>query len=148
MEKGIIETVDNFLDSLGTTGRVAVELADPTGVTGWKDLSNATEALKEKKSIGNICNFALALAGALPVIGGGHNAQTDYISQLQFQQGITANIGETIKDVFKSGAPYGADFILPASAIRVSRYKQGNKLKLIKKNNANKRRIRISSSIR
>lgn len=48
MEKGIIETVDNFLDSLGTTGRVAVELADPTGVTGWKDLSNATEALKEK----------------------------------------------------------------------------------------------------
>ena len=113
MEKGIIETVDNFLDSLGTTGRVTVELA-----------------------------------GDLPVIGGGHNAQTDYISQLQFQQGITANIGETIKDVFKSGAPYGADFILPASAIRVSRYKQGNKLKLIKKNNANKRRIRISSSIR
>ena len=50
MEKGIIETVDNFLDSLGTTGRVAVELA-----------------------------------GALPVIGGSHNAQTDYISQLQFQ---------------------------------------------------------------
>lgn len=49
MEKGIIETVDNFLDSLGTTGRVAVELA-----------------------------------GTLPVIGGGHNAQTDYISQLQF----------------------------------------------------------------
>ena len=49
MEKGIIETVDNFLDSLGTTGRVTVELADPTGVTGWKDLSNATEALKEKK---------------------------------------------------------------------------------------------------
>ena len=48
MEKGIIKTVDNFLDSLGTTGRVAVELADPTGVTGWKDLSNATEALKEK----------------------------------------------------------------------------------------------------
>lgn len=48
MEKGIIETVDNFLDSLGTTGRVDVELADPTGVTGWKDLSNATEALKEK----------------------------------------------------------------------------------------------------
>lgn len=48
MKKGIIETVDNFLDSLGTTGRVAVELADPTGVTGWKDLSNATEALKEK----------------------------------------------------------------------------------------------------
>ena len=48
MEKGIIETVDNFLDSLGTTGRVAVELADPTGVTRWKDLSNATEALKEK----------------------------------------------------------------------------------------------------
>lgn len=48
MEKGIIETVDNFLNSLGTTGRVAVELADPTGVTGWKDLSNATEALKEK----------------------------------------------------------------------------------------------------
>ena len=48
MEKGIIETVDNFLDSLGTTGRVAVELADPTEVTGWKDLSNATEALKEK----------------------------------------------------------------------------------------------------
>lgn len=48
MEKGIIETVDNFLDSLGTTGRVAVELEDPTGVTGWKDLSNATEALKEK----------------------------------------------------------------------------------------------------
>ena len=48
MEKGIIETVDNFLDSLGTAGRVAVELADPTGVTGWKDLSNATEALKEK----------------------------------------------------------------------------------------------------
>ena len=48
MEKGIIETVDNFLDSLGTTGRVAVELADPTGVTGWKDLSNAIEALKEK----------------------------------------------------------------------------------------------------
>lgn len=148
MEKGIIETVDNFLDSLGTTGRVAVELADPTGVTGLKDLSNATEALKEKKSIGNIGNFALALAGELPVIGGGHNAQTDYISQLQFQQGITANIGETTKDAFKSGAPYGADFILPASAIRVSRYKQGNKLKLIKKNNANKRRIRISSSIR
>ena len=49
MEKGIIETVDNFLDSLETTGRVAVELADPTGGTGWKDLSNATEALKEKK---------------------------------------------------------------------------------------------------
>ena len=113
MEKGIIETVDNFLDSLGTTGRVTVELA-----------------------------------GALPVIGGSHNAQTDYISQLQFQQGITANIGETITDTFKSGASYGADFILPASAIRVSRYKQGNKLKLIKKNNANKRRIRISSSIR
>lgn len=113
MEKGIIETVDNFLDSLGTTGRVTVELA-----------------------------------GALPVIGGGHNAQTDYISQLQFQQGIPANIGEIIKDAFKSGAPYGVDFILPASAIRVSRYKQGNKLKLIKKNNANKRRIRISSSIR
>lgn len=65
MEKGIIETVDNFLDSLGTTGRVAVELADPTGVTGWKDLSNATEALKEEKSIGNIGNFTLALAGAL-----------------------------------------------------------------------------------
>lgn len=85
MEKGIIETVDNFLDSLGTTGRVAVELA-----------------------------------------GGDHNAQTDYISQLQFQQGITANIGETIKDAFKSGAPYGEDFILPASAIRISRYKQGN----------------------
>lgn len=103
---------------------------------------------KKKKSIGNIGNFALALAGELPVIGDGHNAQTDYISQLQFQQGITANIGETTKDAFKSGAPYGADFILPASAIRVSRYKQGNKLKLIKKNNANKRRIRISSSIR
>ena len=65
MEKGIIETVDNFLDSLGTTGRVAVELSDPTGVTGWKDLSNATEALKEEKSIGNISNFALALAGVL-----------------------------------------------------------------------------------
>lgn len=65
MEKEIIETVDNFLDSLGTIGRVAVELADPTGVTGWKDLSNATEALKEEKSIGNISNFALALAGAL-----------------------------------------------------------------------------------
>lgn len=48
MEKGIIETVDNFLDSLGTTGRVAVELADPTGVTGWKDLSSATEALKRE----------------------------------------------------------------------------------------------------
>lgn len=103
---------------------------------------------KKKKSIGNIGNFALALAGELSVIGGGHNAQTDYISQLQFQQGITANIRETIKGAFKSGAPYGADFILQASAIRVSRYKQGNKLKLIKKNNANKRRIRISSSIR
>lgn len=50
MEKGIIETVDNFLDSLGTTGRVTIELADPTGVTGWKDLSNATETLKEKKN--------------------------------------------------------------------------------------------------
>lgn len=50
MEKGIIETVDNFLDSLGTTGRVAVELTDPTGVTGWKDLSNATEVFKEKKN--------------------------------------------------------------------------------------------------
>lgn len=50
MEKGIIETIDNFLDSLGTTGRVTVELV-----------------------------------GALPVIGGSHNAQTDYISQLQFQ---------------------------------------------------------------
>lgn len=48
MEKGIIETIDNFLDSLGTTGRVAVELVDPTGVTGWKDLSNATEALKRE----------------------------------------------------------------------------------------------------
>ena len=78
MEKGVIETVDNFLDSLGTTGRVAVELTEPTGVTGRKDLSNATEALKK----------------------------------------------------------------------RISRYRQGNKLKLIKKNNANKRRIRISSSIR
>ena len=40
---------------------------------------------KKKKSIGNIGNFALALAGELPVIGGGHNVQTDYISQLQFQ---------------------------------------------------------------
>ena len=68
MEKGIIETIDNFLDSLGTTGRVTIELA-----------------------------------GALPVIGDSHNAQTDYISQLQFQQGINANIGETIKDAFKSG---------------------------------------------
>lgn len=48
MEKGIIETVDNFLNSLGTTGRVAVELADPTGVTRQEDLSNATEALKRE----------------------------------------------------------------------------------------------------
>ena len=55
MEKGIIETVDNFLDSLGTTGRVTVELA-----------------------------------GDLPVIGGGHNAQTDYIS-------ITISIGNNCK---------------------------------------------------
>ena len=37
----LASAVDKDLDSLGTWGKLAVQVLDPTGVTGWEDAKKA-----------------------------------------------------------------------------------------------------------
>jgi hypothetical protein len=41
---GFIDSVDSSLDKLGTWGKLGVQILDPTGITGWKDLGDSIKA--------------------------------------------------------------------------------------------------------
>lgn len=57
------------LGKLGTAGKIAeigINLFDPTGVTGWKELGEAVTALSNEKNATNFGKFVLAALGAMP----------------------------------------------------------------------------------
>lgn len=66
---GLIDTIDAKLDSLGTLGRLGVELLDPTGITGYKYLKDSYNEFMGDKSLKNAGKVGLAILGAFPVIG-------------------------------------------------------------------------------
>lgn len=57
-----------------------------------------------------------------------HNGIADFVDQHKFQQLITANIGESLKAALEAGAPYGADFVIPAKDFRVSKWNKGGQI--------------------
>lgn len=64
--------------------------------------------------------------------GGDHNLWTTFLQQLNIQQGVTSNIGETLKKALDKGAPYGVDLMVRPQDFIVSRWKEGGKLDSIK----------------
>lgn len=66
----IIDTIDSKLNSLGEWGKLGVQMIDPTGISGWKDVKETSKALAKEKSMSNIASFAMAALGAIPMVGG------------------------------------------------------------------------------
>lgn len=70
---GFIDSVDSSLDKLGTWGKLGVQILDPTGITGWKDLGDSIKAFQQEKDAGKSIlkagEVGLAALGAVPMIG-------------------------------------------------------------------------------
>lgn len=67
IEKGI-DFIGNKLDDMGIVG-TAIQMADPTGITGYKDVKDSYENFKKDSSLANAGLLGLAALGALPMIG-------------------------------------------------------------------------------
>lgn len=61
-----------------------------------------------------------------------HNGIADFVDQHRFQQLITANIGETLPEALKRGAPYGADIVVPIKDFIVSKWRHGGNIQYFK----------------
>lgn len=65
---GLIDALDSELNKLGL-GKIGVQMMDPTGITGYKDLGVSWDAFKNDKSLENLGSLALSALGAMPMIG-------------------------------------------------------------------------------
>lgn len=63
-----IDWIDNKLDNMGAVG-TAIQIADPTGITGYKDVQESYQNYKKDKSFANAGLLGLAALGALPMLG-------------------------------------------------------------------------------
>lgn len=63
-----IDWIDNKLDNMGAVG-TAIQIADPTGITGYKDVEESYQNFKKDSSLTNAGLLGLATLGALPMIG-------------------------------------------------------------------------------
>lgn len=66
---GIAESVDASLNKLGPWGKLGVQVLDPTGVTGWKDLGDALKAFQKEGGLRKAGELSLAALGAVPMLG-------------------------------------------------------------------------------
>lgn len=67
-EGGFLDTLDSELNKLGL-GKIGVQMMDPTGITGYKDLGVSWDEFKNDKSLKNLGSLALSTLGAMPMIG-------------------------------------------------------------------------------
>lgn len=110
------------LGKLGTTGKIAeigINLLDPTGVTGWKELGEAVTALSNEKNATNFGKFILAALGAMPATGTAKKVQN-------ILDGI--NEGKDILKIVK-----GVDEVQDASKIIKAANKNQDALKVLDK---------------
>lgn len=66
---GIADWVDTKLDSLGNWGKLGAQLADPTGITGWKDLKDSYNDFQQKHSWASAGALGIAALAAVPMMG-------------------------------------------------------------------------------
>ena len=110
------------LGKLGTAGEIAkigINLFDPTGVTGWKELGEAVTLLSKEKNATNFGKFVLAALGAMPATGTAKKVQN-------ILDGI--NEGKDILKIIK-----GVDEVQDASKIIKAANKNQDALKVLDK---------------
>lgn len=66
---GIAVAVDSSLDGLGTWGKLGVQILDPTGITGWKDLGDSLKAFQKDGTILKAGELGLSALGVIPMFG-------------------------------------------------------------------------------
>lgn len=63
-----VDQLGSKLEDMGTAG-TAIQIVDPTGITGYKDVKDSYQNFKEDSSLANAGLLGLAALGALPMIG-------------------------------------------------------------------------------
>lgn len=106
-----IDQIDDKLDNMGAVG-IAIQIADPTGITGYKDVEESYQNFKKDKSLTNIGLLGLATLGALPMIGKIPKALSKS-KKLGKELMLSKEINRSIKDSRLSGS------ITPAKTITV-----------------------------
>lgn len=66
---GLIKSYTNPETTEGAIAKLALQIADPTGISSWPDVYQAGARLGEDFSLTNLGSLGLEVVGALPLIG-------------------------------------------------------------------------------